>query len=158
MAKKNAEQIDKGTDQIIMTLGEMEGMMNSPLFQQALKKSYPMKVKYRLGVIVDKMTQQLKIAQKQREELIEKYSEKDDDGNPKQKLDDNGKKTEAVEFGDKEHLVLKELRDLSRTETTLNTPKITIDLDALEEKEKEKRDDLPTAEDFAMLMKFIHVE
>lgn len=147
-SKKTTEDTSKKTvGTIKLTLEQIIGMLNNPAFHKALERNFPFKNGYWLGRIQGQMMEEIKKYQEGRQKLIEKYAEKDDNGDPIV-LDE---KTGEVEFGDNRSIVTKETEKLLKDTIDIGFNFIDIDFDSLEEKEKRGEKDLPTGKDFGAL-------
>ena len=60
---------------IVMTLGSLQARKNT--LNYALEQKYHIKMSYRLGKIVDKIDSELRVIEKKRLELVNKYGKED---------------------------------------------------------------------------------
>ena len=103
---------------INLTLSNAVGLV--PILRQVMNKNFKGSVSFKIGRLVRELDKELKLFEKEREKLIEKYAEKDDDGN----LIFTGKNVkilDTIQFN-------KEMEELLSNELNINAEKIDIEV------------------------------
>jgi hypothetical protein len=118
-----------------LTLSEAIGLV--PILRQLMSKNFKGSVSFKIGRLVRELDKELKLFEKERERLIKKYAEKDDNGN----LIFTGKNVkilDTIQFN-------KEIEELLNNELNINAEKIDIEI----------FDDVEISPEQAMILEYI---
>lgn len=121
-------EIKKQKENIILTNGRIKDLYTSPGLMAASRRNLGVKPSYWLARIIDKMDSIIKPYAKEQQKIIERYTEKDENGKPKQQ------NNMFIWMKDQEGQANQELNELADIEVDLGIKKIHLDLDALEKK------------------------
>lgn len=120
---------------INLTLSNAVGLV--PILRQVMNKNFKGSVSFKIGRLVRELDKELKLFEKEREKLIEKYAEKDEKGN----LIFTGKNVkilDTIQFN-------KEMEELLSNELNINAEKIDIEI----------FDDIEISPEQAMILEYI---
>ena len=120
---------------INLTLSNAVGLV--PILRQVMNKNFKGSVSFKIGRLVRELDKELKLFEKEREKLIEKYAEKDEKGN----LIFTGKNVkilDTIQFN-------KEIEELLSNELNINAEKIDIEV----------FDDIEISPEQAMILEYI---
>ena len=101
-----------------MTLNDAIGLV--PILRQLMSKNFKGSVSFKIGRLVRELDKELKLFEKEREKLIEKYAEKDEKGNLIFTRK-NVKILNTIQFN-------KEMEELLSNELNINAEKIDIEV------------------------------
>lgn len=103
---------------INLTLSDAVGLV--PILRQVMNKNFKGSVSFKIGRLVRELDKELKLFEKERERLIEKYAEKDGNGN----LIFTGKNVKILDISS----FNKEIQELLDNRLEINAEKIDIEV------------------------------
>ena len=128
----------------------IESTVSSPLMEQVCQKQYPTTFKYWLGRLLDKIKIRFRDFNLVRQDLLECFGERDENGKIKVDGADKVKLTNPLEFQ-------RQIRELHELEVSLEMAPIDFDIDEIESFHKDIGEKPLTSEQIAILIPFVNL-